>query len=71
MKKISLPFQICTVYFPKTLAKLSKENNIQQFIHLSALGIEDVPESKYAMSKLNEEIEIRNNFHNHVILSRH
>ena len=45
--------------FPKTLAKLSKENNIQQFIHLSALGIEDVPESKYAMSKLNGEIEIR------------
>ena len=54
--------------FPKTLAKLSKENNIQQFIHLSALGIEDVPESKYAMSKLNGEIEIRSNFHNHVIL---
>ena len=41
---------------PKTLAKLlSKENNFEQFIHFSALGIENAKESKYAMSKLNGE----------------
>ena len=53
---------------PKKLAELSKENNLKQFIHLSALGVEDVVESKYASSKLNGENEIKKIFNNHVIL---
>tara|TARA_Y100000590_G_scaffold464687_1_gene634757 strand:- start:1472 stop:2434 length:963 start_codon:yes stop_codon:yes gene_type:complete len=53
---------------PKKLAELAKKNNLKQFIHLSALGIEDAKNSKYALSKLNGEIEIKNAFENYVIL---
>ena len=53
---------------PKKLATLSKENNLKQFIHLSALGIENASDSKYATSKLNGENEIKNIFNNYVIL---
>ena len=34
------------------LAKLSKEYKLKQFIHLSALGINEAIDSKYALSKL-------------------
>ncbi len=54
--------------FPKKLATLSKKYNLRQFIHLSALGIEKASDSKYAVSKLNGENEIRKIFDNHVIL---
>jgi len=53
---------------PKKLAELSKENNLKQFIHLSALGIENAQDSKYASSKLGGEIEIKKIFNNYVIL---
>ena len=53
---------------PKKLAILSKENNLKQFIHLSALGIENANKSKYAISKLNGENEIKKIFNNYVIL---
>ena len=53
---------------PKKLAELSKENNLKQFIHLSALGIEDALNSKYASSKLNGENEIKKILNNFVIL---
>tara|TARA_B100001250_G_C19807180_1_gene793937 strand:+ start:1921 stop:2877 length:957 start_codon:yes stop_codon:yes gene_type:complete len=53
---------------PKKLAELSKENNLKQFIQLSALGIEDALDSKYATSKLNGENEIKKIFNNYVIL---
>ncbi len=53
---------------PKMLAKLSKENNLKQFIHLSALGIDSAFESKYASSKINGENEIKKNFNNYLIL---
>ena len=45
---------------PKTLAEISKENNLKQFIHVSALGIENAIDSKYASSKVNGENEIKN-----------
>ena len=35
--------------FPKLLAKLSKEYKLKQLIHLSALGINDAMDSKYAL----------------------
>ena len=53
---------------PKKLAELSKENNLEKFIHLSALGVENSPESKYASSKLNGEKEVKNIFNDYVIL---
>ncbi len=48
--------------FPSILAKLCKEHKVQQFIHLSALGINDAIDSKYAKSKLEGEINIQKNF---------
>ena len=48
--------------FPSLLAKLCKEYKIQQFIHLSALGINEAIDSKYAKSKLEGEINIQQNF---------
>ena len=44
--------------FPSLLAKLCKEYNLKQFIHLSALGINQAKDSDYALSKLNGEINI-------------
>jgi len=48
--------------FPSILAKLCKEYNLQQFIHLSALGINDAIDSEYAISKLEGERNIQKNF---------
>ena len=48
--------------FPSILAKLSKENNLKHFIHLSALGINEAVDSNYAKSKLEGENEILKNF---------
>ena len=48
--------------FPSILAKLCKEYNLQQFIHLSALGINDAIDSEYAISKLQGERNIQKNF---------
>ena len=48
--------------FPTLLAKLCKEYNLKQLIHLSALGIGDAVDSNYAKSKLKGEINILKNF---------
>ena len=48
--------------FPSILAKLCKEYKVQQFIHLSALGINEIVDSKYAKSKLEGELNIQKNF---------
>jgi len=48
--------------FPSILAKLCKEYKVQQFIHLSALGINDAIDSEYAKSKLEGEQNIQKNF---------
>ena len=48
--------------FPSLLAKLSKEYNLEHFIHLSALGINEAIDSDYAKSKLEGENEILKNF---------
>ena len=53
---------------PNILAKLAKEKKIEQFIHISALGIEDAVDSEYARSKIDGEINVRKNFKNSVIL---
>ena len=48
--------------FPTILGSLCKEYKVQQFIHLSALGINDAVDSEYAKSKLEGEINIQKNF---------
>ena len=67
-KKNKSSFDNIHTLLPKKLAELSKENNLKQFIHLSALGIEDALNSKYASSKLNGENEIKKILNNFVIL---
>ena len=48
--------------FPSILAKLSREYNLKQFIHISALGINEAIDSNYAISKLEGENNILKNF---------
>ena len=48
--------------FPSLLSKLCKEYKIKQFIHLSALGINEATNSDYAKSKLEGEVNIQKNF---------
>ena len=48
--------------FPSILAKLCKEYKVQQFIHLSALGINSAIDSEYAKSKLEGEAKIQKDF---------
>ncbi len=48
--------------FPSILAKLCKQNNLKHFIHLSALGINEAIDSKYAKTKIEGEKEILKNF---------
>jgi len=48
--------------FPSILAKLCDEYKVKQFIHLSALGIDDATDSEYAKSKLEGEKNIQTNF---------
>jgi len=53
---------------PKILSKLAKEKKIEQFIHVSALGIEHAFDSEYAKSKSDGENNVRKSFKNSVIL---
>lgn len=48
--------------FVNILSKLCKEYKVEQFIHISALGIDNAIDSKYAKSKLKSEINIQENF---------
>ena len=54
--------------FPSILAKLCKEYKVKQFIHLSALGINNAIDSEYAKSKLDGETNIQKNFPLAIIL---
>ncbi len=61
-------FNLIHTKLPTLLSKLAIKNSIDQFIHLSALGIESATDSNYAMSKLEGEKEVRKNFPEAVIL---
>ena len=50
------------------LSKVASKSSVDQFIHLSALGIESALESKYALSKLDGEKKVKQNFPGAVIL---
>ena len=54
--------------FPKILSKLCKRYNLENFIHISALGINEAIDSKYANSKLEGEKSILENFPKSIIL---
>ena len=61
-KKKGNSFKNIHTVFPSLLAKLSKEFKLKNFIHLSALGINEAKDSNYAKSKLEGEKNILNNF---------
>tara|TARA_B100001250_G_scaffold374856_1_gene361981 strand:- start:936 stop:1895 length:960 start_codon:yes stop_codon:yes gene_type:complete len=54
--------------FPDQLSKLCNILKLDQFIHISSLGIEDAIDSKYANSKIEGEKVVNKNFHQSVIL---
>ena len=55
-------------HFPSLLSKLASKKKIDQFIHLSSLGIENVTDSLYARSKIDGENAVKKNFHKSIIL---
>ncbi len=61
-KKKGNTFKNIHSIFPSILAKLCKEYNLKNFIHLSALGINEAVDSNYAKSKLEGESNIFKNF---------
>ena len=61
-KKNGNTFKNIHTLFPSILAQLCKEYNLEQFIHLSSLGINQAIDSKYAISKLEGEENIKKNF---------
>tara|TARA_Y100001970_G_scaffold92764_1_gene116945 strand:- start:5385 stop:6344 length:960 start_codon:yes stop_codon:yes gene_type:complete len=61
-------FELIHSILPSLLSKLAFKNSLNQFIHLSALGVESALDSKYATSKLNGEKKVRQNFPKSVIL---
>jgi dTDP-4-dehydrorhamnose reductase len=67
-KKRGNTFQNIHSVFPGLLAKLCKEYKVKQFIHISALGIEESKNSEYAKSKLLGEKNIKNFFPTATIL---
>tara|TARA_B100001123_G_C15270679_1_gene1010220 strand:+ start:1052 stop:1987 length:936 start_codon:yes stop_codon:yes gene_type:complete len=54
--------------FPDLLSRVCNNSNIEKFIHISALGINENVNSKYMQSKLMGEKKILNNFNNSIIL---
>ena len=61
-KKNGQNFRNIHTIFPSLLASLCKEYKIDQFIHISSLGISEAKDSEYAKSKLEGEKKILNNF---------
>jgi uncharacterized protein YbjT (DUF2867 family) len=61
-KKRGNTFYNIHTLFPSLLSKLAKEYKLKSFIHLSALGINEVTDSQYAKSKLEGEKNILHNF---------
>ena len=60
-------FKLIHSDLPALLSKKAKEFQLNKFIHLSALGIEKAHDSKYALSKLEGEKRIRENFKKTII----
>ena len=67
-KKKGNTFYNIHTLFPSLLSKLAKEYKLKNFIHLSALGINEATDSNYAKSKLEGEKNILHNFPTSTIL---
>ncbi len=67
-KKRGNTFKNIHTIFPTILSKLCKKYNLEKFIHISALGINEAIDSKYANSKLEGEKSILENFPKSTIL---
>ena len=67
-KKNGNTFKNIHTVFPTLLAKLCKKYNLKHFVHVSALGINEAVDSKYAISKLEGEKGILSNFSKTTIL---
>ena len=61
-------FQILHSDFPSLLSKKANQFQIEKFIHVSALGIEKATDSKYALSKLEGERKVKENFKKSIII---
>ena len=61
-------FKLIHSDLPAMLSKKADEFNLEKFIHLSALGIEEARDSKYALSKLDGEKRIKKNFEKSIII---
>ncbi len=68
LKKKKNYFKNIHTEFPNLLSKLSAEKNIEKLIHLSSLGVEKSVNSNYAISKLEGENLVKNNFDKAVVL---
>ncbi len=67
-KKRGNTFKNIHTIFPTLLAKLCKKHTLENFIHVSALGINEAIDSNYAISKLEGEKKILDNFPKSIIL---
>ena len=61
-------FKNIHVNFPSMLSEICNKKNIDQLIHVSALGVENAKDSKYAQSKFEGEKIVRKNFEKTTIL---
>tara|TARA_A100001011_G_scaffold360580_1_gene408003 strand:- start:863 stop:1828 length:966 start_codon:yes stop_codon:yes gene_type:complete len=61
-------FNLIHSSLPSLLSKTAFKKSLEQFIHISALGIEKATDSNYALSKLDGETKVRQNFSKAVIL---
>ena len=67
-EKKQYSFKAIHTGLPDILSKIAKENDIEKFIHFSALGIEKALDSKYALSKIDGEKRVTKNFKNSIII---
>ncbi len=61
-------FENIHVKFPYILSDFCAKNNVSQLVHLSALNIDNIEDSKYAKSKSDGEKAIKKNFKNSTII---
>ncbi len=61
-------FNFVHTEIPKMIAKSAKINKVKSFIHMSALNVDIIKDSKYALSKYHGEAEIKKEFPNAVIV---
>jgi uncharacterized protein YbjT (DUF2867 family) len=57
-EKRSSTFEYLHTKLAATIAELCAKNNVERFIHISALGVDKARTSKYAKSKFNAEKEV-------------